>query len=179
MLRHNPKEFVLTAGADSLLLQTLEAAYGPYERKNAFRLNRGPYLIASVVDESTASSEPLVLRGSFIDLFDSKLPIVTEKVVQPGEQTFLYNLDYVNDKDKPMVLAAASRQYDEVATPNGFSFTAKSPIDTDNVMRIILPCGPKRVWVSAEYRSTWDESSHTLLLEFENHPDGVQVNMEW
>ncbi len=179
VLRRNPKEFVLTKGADSLLLQTLQAAYGPYERKNVFRLDRGPYLIASVMDESTASSEPLVLRGNFIDLFDSKLPVVTEKVVQPGEQTFLYNLDYVKDNTKPMVLAAASRQYMEVITPNGFSFTAKSPIDTDNVMRIFMPREPKRVLVGAEYKSSWDETSRTLLLEFENHPDGVEVNMEW
>ena len=179
VLRHNPKEFVITAGADSLLLQTLEAAYGPYERKNSFLLDRGPYLIASVVDESPVSSEPLVLKGNFIDLFDPKLPVLTEKVLRPSEQAFLYDLDKVRDKGKPRVLAAASRQYEEVITPNSFGFTAKSPIDTDNVMRILLPNKPKRVRVDAKSHSSWDEASHTLLLGFENNPDGVQVRIEW
>jgi hypothetical protein len=109
VLRRNPQEFVQTEGADSLLLQTLEAAYGPFEQKNYFLLHRDPYLIASVVDESPVSSEPLLLKGSFIDLFDPSLPILDEKVIQPGEQTLLYDLDKVADKTNPKVLAAASR----------------------------------------------------------------------
>lgn len=179
VLRHNPKEFVLNVGADSLLLQTLEAAYGAYEKKNAFRLDRGPYTMAAVVDESLVSDEPVVLKGRFIDLFDPKLPVVTEKTVQPGEQAFLFDINKVAECDVPKVLAAASRQYDEVPTPNSFSFTAKSPIDTDNVMRILLPSEPKKVEVGVESRSSWDEASHTLLLEFANHPEGVQVTLEW
>ena len=179
VLRHNPKEFVLTEGADNLLLHTLEAAYGPYERKNAFVLRRGPYLMASVMDESPVSDEPLVLKGRFIDLFDASLPVLDEKVVHPGEQAFLYDLDKVGDAVQVKVLAAASRQYDEVVTPRGFSFVSKSPAQTHNVMRILLPQEPKRVDVNITSRSTWDAASRTLLLEFENDPDGVSVSIEW
>jgi len=46
-------------------------------------------------------------------------------------------------------------------------------------MRILLPSEPKKVEVGVESRSSWDEASHTLLLEFANHPDGVQVTLEW
>lgn len=179
VLRHDPKEFVLTAGADGLLLQTLDEAYGGFERKNTFRLDRGPYVLASVLEESPVSSEPLVLKGRYIDLFNPTLPIVADKVVQPGEQAFLYDVDKVKDKEQPQVLAAASRQYDEKVTAHSFSFTAKSPRDTDNVMRILLPQEPTRVQVSVDHRSSWDKSSHTLLLEFENDPDGVRVSLEW
>ncbi len=179
VLRHDPQEFVLTAGADSLLLQTLEAAYGPYEQKNSFVLHRGPYLIASVVDESPVSSEPLVLKGRFIDLFDPSLPVISEKVVQPGEQAFLFDLDKMADKTRPQVLASASRQYDEEVTSNSFSFVSKSPNDTDNVMRILLPQAPKLVQVSITSQSNWDEESQTLLLGFVNAPEGVRVRIEW
>jgi hypothetical protein len=179
VLRHNPQEFVLTEGADSLLLQTLETAYGPYERKNSFVLHRGPYVIASVVDESPVSSEPLNLRGNFIDLFDSSLPVLSEKVVKPGEQAFIFDLDQVVDKSRPQVLAAASRQYDEVVTSNSFCFVSKSPANTENVMRILLPQALKQVQVSVASRSSWDEKSQTLLLRFENDPEGVQVRIEW
>jgi hypothetical protein len=179
VLRRNPQEFVLTEGADSLLLQTLEAAYGPYEQKNYFLLRRDPYLIASVVDESPVSSESLSLKGSFVDLFDPSLPVLGEKIVQPGEQTFLYDLDKVADKNCPKVLAAASRRYEEVVTPNSYSFISKSPANTSNVMRILLPQKPMKVQTSVAGSSTWDEESQTLLLGFENDPNGVQVRMEW
>ena len=179
VLRHNPKEFVLTEGADSLLLKTFAMAYGPYEQKNAFVLHRDPYLVASVMDESPVSDEPLVLKGRFIDLFDATLPIIVEKVVRPGEQAFLYDLDKVGDKSCPKVLAAASRQYDEATGPNHFSFVSKSPADTDNVMRIFLPQKPLKVQTSVPSRSTWDGESQTLLLCFENDPEGVQVTIEW
>ena len=179
VLRQNPQEYVLSAGADSLLLQTLETAYGPYEHKNSFVLRRDPYVIASVVDESPASSEPLVLEGHFIDLFDPSLPVVVEKVVQPGEQAFLYDLDKVEDNTRPQVLAAASRQYDETYTSHSFSFVSKSPANTDNVMRILLPKEPTRVNVGVTSRWSWDAPSHTLLLEFENDPDGVSVRLRW
>ena len=85
----------------------------------------------------------------------------------------------LSEREVPKVLAAASRQYDEVTTAHSFSFTAKSPIDTDNVMRILLPCEPKNVKVGVASRSSWDEATHTLLLEFENRPEGVQVTLEW
>ena len=179
VLRHNPQEFVLTAGADSLLLQTLESAYGPYEQKNSFVLHRDLYLMASVVDESPVSNEPLMLKGRFIDLFDPSLPVISEKKVQPGEQAFLYDLDKVEDKTRPQVLASASRQYDETFTDHSFSFVSKSPDNTDNAMRILLPQAPKQVQVSVASQSSWDEGSQTLLLGFENDPEGVQVRIEW
>ena len=179
VLRQNPKEFVLTAGANSLLLQTLKSAYGPYEQKNSFVLHRDPYLMASVVDESPVSNEPLMLKGRFIDLFDPSLPVLSEKEVQPGEQAFLYDLDKVEDKTRPQVLASASRQYDETFTDHSFSFVSKSPANTDNTMRILLPQVPKQVQVSVVSQSSWDEESQTLLLKFENDPEGVQVRIEW
>ena len=179
VLRRNPQEFVLTAGADSLLLQTLESAYGPYEQKNSFVLHRDPYLIASVVDESPVSNEPLILKGRFIDLFDPSLPVLSEKEVQPGEQAFLYDLDKVEDKTRPQVLASASRQYDETFTDHSFSFVSKSPVNTDNAMRILLPQAPKQVLVSVASQLSWNEESQTLLLKFENDPNGVEVRMLW
>ena len=135
--------------------------------------------MASVVDESPVSSEPLVLKGRFIDLFDPSLPVLSEKEVQPGEQTFLLDLDKVQEKMYPQVLASASRQYDETFTDHSFSFVSKSPANTDNAMRILLPQAPKQVQVSVASQSSWDEESQTLLLGFENDPEGVQVRIEW
>ncbi len=179
IIRQDPKEFVLTAGGDAPLMEAVEQAYGRLEQKNSFYLERGPYVLGAVLDENVTGSEPMRIRGRYIDLFDPKLPCLDEKVVQPGEQTFLYDLKKVKNRRRPQVLAAASRQYDEERTRHTYAFTAKSPANTDNVMRILLPQEPKSVDADVSSQSSWDETSHTLLLQFENRPDGVRVKIEW
>ena len=42
---------------------------GKLTEKNNFYLERGPYVIAAVMDESV-SDEPLKIEGCYIDLFD-------------------------------------------------------------------------------------------------------------
>ena len=47
-------------------------------------------------------------------------------------------------------------------------------------MRILLPKQPKDIKVSTQpFTSEWDKDTHTLFLQFENSPDGVQVNIKW
>ena len=180
VVRQDPKEFVMQAAGDQSLLSVIEKAYGKLEYKNHFYLERGPYILAAVVDENAVSSEPLQLNGSYIDLFDPKLPCLKQKTVNPGEQAFLFDIHAVSQKNRSQVLAAASRQSDEIIGKKSYSFIAKSPAETDNVMRILLPKKPKEITASCSpFTSEWDEDTHTLLLQFENHPEGVQVKIEW
>ena len=180
VVRQDPKEFVMQADGDQAILKVIEQAYGKLDYKNHFYLERGPYVLASVVDESDISKDPLILKGNYIDLFEPNLPVLNQKVVNPDEQAFLFNIDAVKNKKKPQVLASASRQYDEQTGKRSYSFIAKSPAETNNVMRILLPKQPKDVKVSAQtFTSEWDKATHTLLLQFENNPEGVQVNIEW
>ncbi len=186
VVRKNPKEYVLTPGADREIVDLVRQAYeqdaraGKLQLKNSFYLERGSYCLASVVDEDAVSTRPLVLKGNFIDLYTNTLPVVRKKVVRPGTQAFLFNLDSVKDKRRPQVVAAASRQYDERVSANGYSFIARSPRGTTNVMRVLLPKAPCKVSISGDKASyKWDGRSHTLLLGFENDPDGVKVSIAW
>ena len=182
VLRHDPKEYVLEKGGDAKLMETVREAYGKLDIKNSFYLERGCYTLAAVVDESEAGDSPLTIKGKFIDLFDPELPVLREKTVKPGEQAFLFDISRVKDKKQPQVLAAASRQYDEQRTANSYSFVAKSPAQTSNVMRILLPKKAKSVKVEGTKDCTWDWNSNdlnTLLLKFENNPDGVKVDITW
>lgn len=180
VLRQNPKEWVLEEGADALLVQTVRQAYGQIEWKNSFVLQRGPYAIAAVMDESPAGTDPLQLTGEYVDLFDPSLPVVRDKVVNPGEQAVLYDLRQIADRQRPCIVAAASRQYDVQVKAHRFSFVAKSPAHTQNAMRIYLPKKPKKVSAAHTPVSTqWDEASHTLLLQFANSPEGVRVSIRF
>lgn len=184
VIREDPKHFVLQADNDKKYIETVASAYThrtkkDIEYKNNFVVERGPYLVASVLDESV-SDAPLTLSGLFIDLFDKDLPVLTQKRIFPGEQGYLYNVEKVKSKKKAKVLCGASRIYDERQTKKCYSFVAKSPLHTTNVSRVLLPAKPVRVEVNGmNVQPEWDERSRTILLRFENNPDGVNVRIEW
>lgn len=153
--------------------------------KNNFHLSRGPYDIVSVMDESV-NNEPYTVRGLLIDLFDPLLPVLTEKKIEPGKQAFLFNITRIEDMQQPQVLASASRIYNENSTKNSYSFIVKSPSETTNSMRVLLPAAPTEISIIdnvkqkiENYKTNWDEESKTCWFEFENSPEGVMVEIEW
>jgi hypothetical protein len=137
------------------------------------------------MDESI-SNEPYLIRGPVIDLFDPQLPVLEEKKVQPGQQALLYNLGRMAHIEKPQVLAAASRVYEEKIEGRAYSFLSKSPVHTTNSMRILLPQAPVETILTdagggqiKDVVNKWDEASHTLFLGFENDPKGTRVQIKW
>jgi len=191
VIREEPKNFILKANNDKSFFSVIQKAYqtapnsGKLVLKNNLYLERGPYIMASVMDESV-SSEPLKLSGVFIDLFDPTLPVLHQKSVQPGEQAYLYDVSKIKDKKTPQVLCGASRKYNEVSRKGFYSFIAKSPLNTTNVSRVFLPLKPKSVAIKdasgnalSGSENSWDEFSHTCLVKFENNPDGVKVELTW
>jgi len=186
IVRQNPKEFVMAPNHDSAYIALLKDAYpGELTLKNNFYLQRGPYDIVSVMDEST-SIAPYIINGPVIDLFDPQLPALSTKTVLPGQQALLYNISRIENKNKPQVLAAAARIYDENRTGNRYSFIAKSPLNTRNSMRIFLPSAPKQTTVTdtngikiTDVQQSWDTASRTCYLSFDNNPDGIKVEVTW
>lgn len=188
IMRNDPKEFVLNPDNDNNFIEAVKKLYngseGELEFKNHYTLSRGPYEIISVVDESI-DDKPYLIKGKLIDLFDPEIPVLTEKVVNAGEQAFLYNIESVQNPNKPQVLATAARIYEDKAGNTEYMFVAKSPLNTTNVMRILLPGKPATIEVkdsagqSLESETSWDDDSKTCFLSFENNPDGVHVKVTW
>jgi cell division protein YceG involved in septum cleavage len=84
------------------------------------------------------------------------------------------------------VLATAARIYDEKIKAGEYSFVAKSPINTTNIMRILLPAKPVlysikdregKVLKNATY--DWDVQSKTCRIVFENSPEGIAVSIKY
>ncbi|QEC54187.1 hypothetical protein FRZ59_05785 [Anseongella ginsenosidimutans] len=189
--RKDPKALVLQAGGDEEFMQLVRTAYqkdaaaGKLMIKNNFYLERGPYLVAAVMDEHQDKSS-LTIEGPVIDLFDPELPVLAEKEVPPGTQTFLFALSAIDDMQRPQVLAAASRIYNEKSTADSYSFLTKSPEGSHNVMRILLPSAPSEVTISkagdhvkTEFSQEWDAVTNTLKLEFENSSKGINVHLRF
>ena len=191
VFRHDPKDFVMKTDGDKEYVETVKRLYernahaGELQFKNSFYLERGVYDLVSVMDESV-NDDPYIIKGKLIDLFDPELPVLDEKVVRPDEQAFLLDINRVENPEKPQVLCGAARVYEEKIKDSFYQFLAKSPVNTTNVMRVLLPKAPKHVTIKdakgrelADTSNSWDEASHTSLLKFENNPDGVLVTYEW
>ena len=191
ILRENPKAFVMDAGGDENYMNAIKKAWQTDAKevelklKNNFYLERGPYDIVSVMDEST-NAQPYTVKGLVLDLFDPELPVLREKTVNPGHQAFLYNLSRIKNKKQPQVLASACRVYNQKTGTKSYSFVCKSPVNTVNRMRILLPAAPKKVSVTDDKKAAltgvkkeWDAASHTLLLGFDNSPEGIGVEISW
>lgn len=185
VLRNDPKEFVLKENNSEQLINVVKKLYCEKSDKlifkNNFYLKRGIYDLVAVLDESV-NNESYTIKGTLIDLFDPKLPIYKSKEIYPGEQAFFLNIDRIKDKQKPQVLTAASRTYEKKIDRNSYSYVAKSPINTTNISRILLPKKPLMVVVDGKNvlkDTDWDQDTKTYLLGFENNPDGVSVHIKW
>jgi hypothetical protein len=191
IVRRDPKELVLEPGQDKEFVQLVQNAYendamaGKFETKNYFYLERGPYDIAAVMDENDDTTS-FKIKGPVIDLFNPELPVLSEKIVRPGEEAYLYDLSRVKDKNLPKVLCAASRVYEEKTEGKTYSFITKSPSGTFNVMRIILPGKPVAVSVTdgdhkalEDIKTSWDSVTGTCLLQFTNDCNGIHVELKW
>jgi hypothetical protein len=191
IIKQNPKEFVLQQNNDAAYLNIVKKAYendakaGELILKNNLYLERGPYDIISVLDEND-NSTPYVVKGPVIDLFDPELPVLAQKSINPGEEALLYDMNRVVNKTRPKVLASASRIYEARAEGHSYSFVAKSPINTMNSARVLLPSKPVEINITdskgqvvSDFKSSWDTSSNTLYLGFKNSPDGIKVDLKW
>ncbi|MFA6592436.1 MAG: hypothetical protein WCS67_03775 [Bacteroidales bacterium] len=181
VIRQDPKDFVMNAGGDKVLVEAVSSLYGDaLEFKNSFRLERGPYLLVAAIDESV-SSEPVEVSGMLIDLFDPDIPVYSKKVIPEGAQGYFYDISKA-DGGKAKVLAGSSRVYGESLKRSRYSFLSKSPENTLNVSRILLPAEPESVTVDGREtfsKENWDAGSKTYLLRFDNSPDGVGVTIKW
>lgn len=189
ILRQDPKEYVLEANNDVEYIQTIQKLYQEksgeaLQFKNSFALTRGSFEIISVLDENPDQT-PYLLKGKLIDLFDPEIPVLDQKQVNPGEQALLFNIGSVQNPEKPQVLVTAARVSNEKFTDNQYEFVAKSPQNTTNVMRVLLPEQPKKIEIKVktgqplEHTASWDERSKTYFMSFENDPEGVYVKLSW
>lgn len=147
--------------------------------QNYFRLQRGPFVIASVLDESV-SSEPLRVAGHYVDLFDPLLPCVEERLLQPNERALLYDLEWARGKGvRAKVVAASTRIRDEKFEGNRLRFTMRGPAGTTCRARVLLPSKPISVAGEPEVamEQEWDEVSGTLHLSLPNLAQNIVIDV--
>ena len=159
-----------------------------WKPKNHFILHRGPYTIVAVMDESV-DEQPVILEGSYVDLFDAKLTIRNGVEIKAGELAFLYDLNSLSASTAPKLIAASSRIDELKVTRNDkecgsgkltIDFMAKGPERVPGVARIYST--EKVTCVKAycdnqvvDIKHEWDDASNTVVVFYDNNPDGIRI----
>ncbi|MDX9972559.1 MAG: hypothetical protein RBU21_06180 [FCB group bacterium] len=154
----------------SLVKEMLAAQGGEWKEQNYVKLQRGPFVVATVLDESV-SDKPLEFSGTFVDLFNPMLPVVKTVTLQPATRDLLYDLSWPAKQGiKAKVVAAGSRIRNEKLDGNVFTFNARGPVGTNARARVLLPKEPTKVASdpALDVQQAWDAGSSTLLLTFPN-----------
>lgn len=156
-----------------------ELAAPGFDARNYFLMQRGTYRIANVMTESV-SDTPLVLKGHFVDMLRTDFAVCTEKVLKPGENALLCDLDTLK-ADTLRVLGTSARIFELAADDEGFAVEAKAAGRITAGMRLRLPKEPKRVSAvdecgeAVEITSEWNEESRSALLSFESKNRRIRV----
>ena len=181
----HPASFAHSADGPERLVEIVRRAWtaaglGAWREQNHIELSRGPYVIAAVLDET--DGERLMIRQWTVDLLDPRLHVGARKTLAPGQVALLRAFE---PGQGPMVLASASRITDVRASRGEISFHSQGPAATTASTRVALPGPAKSISIGdhagAAYpcRREWHAASKTLLLRYENAPDGVAVRITY
>lgn len=185
VFKESPSSLAGQADGASILMQRVEEMLQTrgetLRTQNYLKLRRGPYVIASVMDESV-SEAPLTITGRLVDLLDPMLPVIREKTLLPNERTLLYDLDWADTHlARAKVAAAACRVREEQSDGGVLSFVTRGPAATRARMRILLPNKPDSlntepgIYVDQK----WDDASRTFWLDFDNQAADVQFRVQY
>jgi hypothetical protein len=202
--RRNPAELCLDGAASDAYQGDIGALLGFKLDQNSFALRRGPYLALAVMDEG-ASSEPLLRRGLFADMLSLDFDIIREKRVAPDEQALLLDFDALRG-EKLRVIGTSIRVTALDADGAGFTLKGCGASKLAARIRLRLPQKPASVSgrlspvyippalspedaarlpaetpppaepVDLPVACTWDESTATALLRFDNTAGDLEIN---
>ena len=148
-----------------------------WRETNYLLLKRGPFVIASGLDESIGG-DPRTLHGRFINLFDAQMRVLNEVVITPRSRWFLLDLNAAHES-QPHLLASACKALPKEQTSDRLSFTVEGVGETPATVLVESSRAPKAVTLGGVNLTTFEYSAPERLLwiHFENDvvPRGLIV----
>jgi hypothetical protein len=163
----DPATLAASSDGDRQLIQIVKAAAAraglDWKEANHLLLRRGPYIIAAGLDESIGG-EPRVLRGRFINLFDSELRVRQEVTLTPGSRFFLLDLDAAQPREAT-VLASACKALPLRREPDSLVLAVEGVAQTPAVVLLGgIKRPPRQVRLADEPLTTFSYSAAERLL---------------
>jgi hypothetical protein len=181
-IRQSPVPFALIAEAEgrlvSFIKQAARKAGLKWKETNYLALRRGPYVIGAGLDESV-SAPPKVLKGRFVNLFDSELSPQHRIVLDPGKRVFLLDLDTVKSQE-PQLLASACKALLTRREESLMNWTVEGVGDTPAILLISSTKPPRSIQLDQRTLDsfTYNAEERLLHVRFSNEarPRNLAIN---
>ncbi|MEV6286087.1 hypothetical protein [Kribbella sp. NPDC051770] len=159
-LNARPADFTEQPAALVAALEALTKDAGRrWTPTNWLAVQRGPYLIGAVLHGTHT------IEGSYVDLLDPQLGIVTGRELEPGAVTWLRDLTY----DDSPVIASAGRITDWHRDATGIRFTCEAPrgVEVLTALRTSKPVEGHR----------YDSETGVLWVRHPGDPGGTEIHL--
>lgn len=146
-------------------------------QNNSLLMERGPFVIGTVLDETEKTDEMQVL-GTYIDMLDHRFSVVTDPVLRPGEVGLWKCIQ------EEGILAASGRVSNFESSENGMRFDLRGPspmlaavrFKTKNgIAEAVVEAGGEKISCSVQVETV----GNTGLLNFEMPAGGAKVEIKW
>jgi hypothetical protein len=181
-LKQNPAALAANADGDRQVVETVAGAARraglKWRETNYLLLRRGPYIIASGLDESLEAPAKR-LEGRFVNLFDPELLVRTSVELTPGSRAFLLDLHALKLK-QPQILASACKALPSAARSKGLALTVEGVANTPAVVLAYVPRKPESVRLADMPLQGWEysEDGHLLWVRFQNESSPRKLEIE-
>lgn len=181
-LRQRPVEFSLSAAGAAQIVDVAKLAAKniglAWRETNYLLLRRGPYIVASGLDESVPG-EPRELHGNFINLFDSGLRVQNEISITPGSRQLLLDLDLARAGHNQL-LASGCKALPKDSSAGRVCYVVDGVGETPGIMLLEAIKPPRSMTLDGNALTTFEYApdEHLLWIHFENtaSPRELSVN---
>jgi hypothetical protein len=184
-LHERPADLTTSPAGSQKVIDTAKLAVKKADRQwresNYLMLRRGPYIIASGLDEPIPGAVR-ELHGEFVNLFDIDSRVQTEISIVPRSRWFLLDLKAARTGHTHL-LAAACKTLVKSQTADHISFTVEGVANTRGTMLLELYAAPQAftavtfdgVHPSFEY----DAVRHLLWIHFDNDASPHELTVRY
>ncbi len=177
----SPRDFAGSAMVSEFYLPVIEWAIksshikGGFKTPGNFCMKRGDIIIAH------SEKKKISRKGKFIDIFNTKLPVINEINLKPGESGLYKDISEILKHGKaPAVLHSTLRLVSQEYKNGELKFVVKGPEETPAAVRLFP--GSKKLKAITAVNSKGEKvkveikkDKETILLRFPNSPDGVTL----
>ena len=171
-LKENPVLLADTAAGSMKVIdaarQGAQRSGAQWRETNYLLLRRGPYLVASGLDESIAGAARKV-TGRFVNLFDPELRVRHEVELTPAGRFFLLDLDAVKAQE-PRVLASACKALPLKAEGGRTKLMVEGVANTPAVVLLSSRSAPRTVTLDGKplENHQYSKEDGLLWIRFDN-----------
>jgi len=174
-LKQNPVEMAQAEVNETALIAAVKERAADWKESNYLLLRRGPYVIASGLDESTDGAAKTV-EGRFVNLFDSELRVQRRVTVSPAARIFLRDLDDVASRET-RVLASGCK----VIPTKENTYAVEGIAKTQGIVLLRAEKQPSRVSLDGTEISSveFSEADKLVWIKFSNEAKPRELSIAW